>query len=285
MSSGLDSDIRQSARLVNWCTALAALAVGVCLVMLTTGCGESLRSRPISGAGSPDRSVTVADAASGVGQSAEAIDDAAKDAVEKAPEVQPEADRIGNETGRLRQYQKDLELAVHDMRAAKKRCDELEQGIADRDHDIAALKKQIDDIQTSKLRWYLSLLGGAAVVLGALGVAFIPSPMLKIRAAAACGIVLAFCIAGLYLIRYGEWFAWGIVGIAVLAVGYFAWTFRRVVHEAVVTGEKFKTSNPGDGPGMAAWADGFQSEATKAVVAALRAADKKRAKLREAFAK
>jgi len=255
-------------------------AVLVSSMLLAGSCA----SRPAKvGSAPPDRTKTVETAAAGVGESAEAIDSARADATAKAPEVQPESDRIGTETARLRQYQRDLEIAVSDLRATRKHVDELTKGIAERDESIAKLDKEIDDMRTSKLRWYLSLLGGAAVVLGALGVAFIPSPMLKVRAAMACGIVLAFCIAGLYLIRYGEWFAWGIVAVAIASVAYFAWTFRRVLHEAVVTGEKFKATDPKDTAAMSAWADDFQSAATKAVVLAIREANKQRAKLSEAF--
>jgi hypothetical protein len=260
--------------------------VAIMLASLIAAGGCQSRASKI-GSAPPDRSKTVETAAAGVGQSAQAIDEARADATAKAPEVQPESDRIGTETARLRQYQRDLEIAVGDLRATRKHVDELTKGIADRDSEaskkdaqIASLTKQLDEIRTSGIRKMLLALAAASVV----GVVISIWLLKSIQIAAVCATGFAVSVGGTYLLAYANWLAIGVGAILLGSIGWAAWRLMQSHGELVRTAEVFKSLPPESKADMSRVADTIQSEFTKRIVAPIREKAKKTAAGLSAFA-
>lgn len=257
---------------------LIALVAGLILVMVATpGCGSS-GPKPV-GAKPPDRAGAVETTAAGIGESAANIDLARADAVEKAPEVQPESDRIGFETERLRQYQADLAIAVKDLRATQKHVEELTKAVADRDAEIVKVKAEAERERTGLLRWIFGGMAGLALVGAVVAVLWLRNMPLAIT----CGGVVAACIGATYLIAWAKWLAIGLLVLMALATAYALWQQRKVAREVVLTAEKFKTTDPNDKSAMEAAAATIQSAVTREFVKRVREPIKKKLAEREAF--
>lgn len=289
MRTGIDEDIRRSARLVNWCTAVASLAVGICLVMLAAGCSGGYRPTARQPA-PPDRSVAVATVAGGVGESAGKIDEARADAVAKAPEVQPESERIGEQTSRLRQYQVDLELIAGDLKATKAHVDSLTKSLAGAEKALAdsraetervrsEAKAELDKVKaeaererTGLLRWIFGVMAGLSLVGAVAAVLWLKN----IPLALTCGGILAACIGATYLLAWAKWLALGVLLLLAITATFAIWRLVRSNRELVLTAEHFKINDPKDKEAMVAAAEAIQSKATKAFVRAVRDPIKKK---------
>lgn len=251
----------------------------IACILALTACGTG-GPRAV-GKAPPDKIGTVASVAEGVGKSAKAIDEARADATAKAPEVQPESDRIGVETDRLRQYKADLDLAVHDLAATRKHVDELTKAVADRDAEIEKIKAEAESQRTSLMRWIFGCMAALALVGAVAAVLWLRNMPLAIT----CGGVVAACIGATYLLAWAKWLAIGLLALLALATAFALYRQWRISHELVLTGEAFKKADPNDKSAIERAAEQLQSEATKLYVRSVRDPIKRKLAQAEAFAK
>ena len=257
--------------------------VGV-LSLVCGGCASERAARPRGSAPTTvAATATVGEVAAGIGSSAARIDEERAKAEVKAPEVAPESAAIGAQTALLRVMQTRLDGAGADLRAQQtaidalgKKVTGLESTIADRDRAIEEWKAKVEEERTNGLRRVLVALGAIAAIGIALSIWLVPM-VWKVRAVLVCLTVLGVSIGGLWLIAWAKWIA---LGLLVLIVGAVAFFVRRLVgsmNEAVVSGEKAKTTPPDRLDEFRAWADQFQSTFTRKVVKEIRDKAKKAA--------
>lgn len=270
---------------VSMLAIISAVAIMLASLIAVGGCQSSASK---IGSAPPDRSKTVETAAAGVGQSAQAIDEARADATAKAPEVQPESDRIGTETARLRQYQRDLEIAVGDLRATRKHVDALAKAVEERDAEVARARAEVEKVKAeAESRWkrtmqiVLAGIAGVALVLGV--VAFLVSKNLPLGIA--CAVIVMACIGATKLLDWGPQIAIGMLVLIAAGIAYAVWRQSRVSHELVLTAEAFKKTDPNDKNAIERAADQLQSEATKVYVRSVRGPIQRKLAQVEAFAK
>ena len=249
--------------------AASALSIIVLFVAFLPGCAKR-----IIGADGPDPAANISAASAGIEDSAEKIDVARHEATAKAPEVQPESDRIGVETDRLRQYRADLDIAVKDATALRKENAELGRKLAE------AIKKAEAE-RTGLMRWIFGVMAGLALVGAVAAVLWLKNMPLAIT----CGGVVAACIGATYLLAWAKWLALGLLVVLALVTVYALWRQWRTGKELVLTAEAFKKVDPTDKAALERAAEQIQTEATKAFVRLVRDPIKKKLAEREAFKK
>lgn len=222
----------------------------------------------------PDTGAAVTTVADGIGDSAAKIDVAREDAVAKAPQVQPESDRIGTETARLRQYQADLALAVKDVNQLRKENASLAES-------LRKAKEQAERERTGIFRWVFGVMAGLALLGAVAAVLWLRNMPLAIT----CGAVVAACIGATYLLAWAKWLAVGMLVLLAMATAYAVWRQWRTGKELVLTAEAFKKSDPNDNAAIERAAEQIQTEATKAFVRLVRDPIKKKLAERQAFGK
>lgn len=222
----------------------------------------------------PDIGARVDSVASGIGESAAAIDVARTDAVAKAPEVQPESDRIGAETARLRQYQADLAIAVRNV-------NELRKANAELDRKLAEAVRKAEAERTGLMRWIFGVMAALALVGAVAAVLWLKNMPLAIT----CGGVVAACIGATYLLAWAKWLALGLLLVMAAVTVYALWRQWKTGKELVLTAEAFKKADPNDKTAIERAAEQIQTEATKAFVRMVRDPIKKKLAERQAFGK
>lgn len=220
----------------------------------------------------PDVGAAVDSVATGIGESAAVIDEARTDAVAKAPEVQPESDRIGAETARLRQYQADLAIAVRN-------ANELRKANAELDRKLKEAIEKAEKERTSLMRWIFGGMAGLALVGCVVALLWLKNMPLALT----CGAVVAACIGATYLLAWAKWLAIGLLVLLAAATVYALWRQWKTGKELVLTAEAFKKADPNDKAALERAAEQIQTEATKAFVRLVRDPIKKKLAEREAF--
>lgn len=247
--------------------AASALSIIVLFLAFIPGCAKR-----IIGQDGPDPAANISAASAGIEDSAAKIDVARHEATAKAPEVQPESDRIGVETDRLRQYRADLAIAVKDANALRKENAEL-------DRKLAEAVRKAEAERTSLMRWIFGGMAGLALVGCVVAVLWLKNMPLAIT----CGGVVAACIGATYLLEWAKWLAIGLLVLLAAATVYAMWRQWRTGKELVLTAEAFKKADPNDKAALERAAEQIQTEATKAFVRLVRDPIKKKLAEREAF--
>lgn len=247
-----------------------ALGLMCAVVSLAVACQPRKNAGTIRTADVGER---VSQASDAVRKGADTIDDAAERAVEKSPDVEPEAGEIREETTKLRAVGDGLDRSVKDLSRAEKEIATLQDNLADARAEVKELESKMEAERTGLLRWVFGVLAGFAVVGAVVAVWMLRSLPL----AGACGTLLCVSIGAMYLLAWAKWFA---VGIAVVLVGLLVFAAIRVVQsrrELVLTAEGFKGIPPEARDQFGALADRVQSKFTQRLVAPVREAMKKRA--------
>ncbi|MCC6230295.1 MAG: hypothetical protein IT432_13860 [Phycisphaerales bacterium] len=247
--------------------AASALSIIVLFVAFIPGCAKG-----IVGKDGPDPAATISAASSGIEDSASKIDVARHEATAKAPEVQPESDRIGVETDRLRQYRADLDIAVRNTTALRKANAELDR----------KLKEAVENAErerTGLMRWIFGIMAALALVGAVAAVLWLKNMPLAIT----CGGVVAACIGATYLLEWAKWLALGLLVVMAAVTVYALWRQWKTGKELVLTAEAFKKVDPADKAAIERAAEQIQTEATKAFVRIVRNPIKKKLAERAAF--
>jgi len=243
------------------------------LAVVVFGTAFGCAKRVLSGGG-PDTAAAVETVSAGIEESAAKIDVARHEATAKAPEVQPESDRIGIETDRLRQYRADLDIAVRNIA-------ELRKANAELDRKLKEAVEKAERERTSLLRWIFGGMAGLALVGCVVALLWLKNMPLALT----CGAVVAACIGATYLLAWAKALAIGLLVILAAATAYAVWRQWRTSKELVLTAEAFKKTDPNDKAALERAAEQIQTEATKAFVRLVRDPIKKKLAEREAFGK
>jgi len=247
----------------------------VVIAFLAAGCASRVRTDSAP----PDQTGKVANVAAGVGASADKIDEARADATAKAPQVQPESDRIGTETARLRQYQADLNIAVKELAESRKHIDFLTERTSALTRELAEVKAQAEKERDSTLRWVFGGLAGLALVGAVVSLLILKNMPLALL----CGAIVAACIGATQLLAWKVPIAIGMLVLLAVATVYALWRQRQTAKELVLTAEAFKKADPKDKDAIERAAEQIQTEATKAFVRLVRTPIKRKLAERQAF--